>query len=282
MPTFSINGTALNVEINGQGPAVVALHGFTGSGATWAPLSHALCKEYTVVRVDLLGHGKSDSPLEVERYSIDETISGLIELLDRLNIPTAYWLGYSMGGRIALAVAISHPHRCTALLLESVSAGILDAKIRTDRVNSDERLANWIENTTIEKFVDYWESLPLFSTQSRLNWLTKSELRTQRLANNPIGLANSLRGIGAGAQPPLQNKLNTLEIPTLLIVGEDDTNYVSGAKVMENVVKSSELITVSNAGHAIHLEQPGIFYQSILGFLGGQVMKNSSTIQSER
>ena len=159
MPKLAINGVDYNVEVSGQGPPLVALHGFTGSVATWESLAQAIGGEHTVVRVDLLGHGASSRPADPRRYSLERTNADLAGVLDALGLSTASWLGYSLGGRIALSLALAAPERCGALVLESASPGIQDPAERARRAASDERLADWIEVEGVEAFVEHWESL---------------------------------------------------------------------------------------------------------------------------
>jgi 2-succinyl-6-hydroxy-2,4-cyclohexadiene-1-carboxylate synthase len=267
MPKLPINGIELNVEVSGQGPPLVALHGFTGSAATWKPLAHALNREHTMVRIDLLGHGGSSRPADPRRYSMEHTMADLVGVLDTLGLATACWLGYSMGGRIALGVALAAPERCDSLVLESASAGIRDATERANRAAGDERLAQWAEDAGIKAFVDYWESLPLFTSQAKLPQETRAALRTQRLANDPTGLANSLRGIGAGAQPAYHDRLANLRMPALLIAGEEDAAYAETAKALAAAAPDGRAVIEAEAGHAVHLERPEAFQHTVLGFL---------------
>ncbi len=267
MPKLAINGIELIVEVTGQGPPLVALHGFTGGGATWEPLARAIGGEHTVVRVDLLGHGASSRPADPRRYSLEHAVADLVGALDALGLPTASWLGYSMGGRIALGLALAAPERCEALVVESASAGIRDPAERARRAAGDERLARRVEDEGVEAFVDYWESLPLFASQARLTKKARETLRAQRLRNDPVGLANSLRGVGAGAQPPLHARLAELKAPACFIAGEKDAAYVEAAEAMATAVPDGRAVTVPLAGHAAHLEQPGDFNRILLDFL---------------
>ena len=180
MPQLAINGVTLNVQVTGQGPALVALHGFTGSTTTWHPLAQAIGSEYAVIAIDILGHGASAKPTEPSRYAMERTIEDLLGVLDALSITTAHWLGYSMGGRIALSLALAAPERCNSLVLESASPGIANADERAKRVASDESLAGMLERDGIERFVDYWETLPLWASQTRLPEGARQTLRTQK------------------------------------------------------------------------------------------------------
>lgn len=172
-----------------------------------------------------------------------------------------------MGGRIALSAAIALPSRTASLILESASPGLAAPQERVARVREDMRLAGWLLEVGIEPFVDYWQSLPLWASQARLDPDVRARLRAQRLDNHPLGLANSLRGVGAGAQPPLHHRLGEIQAPALFIAGEDDARYVAVAREMHRAVAGSRLHIVKEAGHAAHLEQPVAFVKKVDAFL---------------
>lgn len=270
MVRISINalgGAQLNVEQESSGPPVVALHGFTGSASTWVLLAAAAYEEFTVVAVDLPGHGGSDAPDDPDCYSMEAHVRSLAELLDHLGLQRVHWLGYSLGGRIALSAAIALPQRTASLVLESASPGLAAAEERAARVVEDERLADWIEEVGVERFADYWQTISLWASQARLPAATRDRLRAQRLTNSPAGLANSLRGVGTGAQPALHDRLGEMSAPALLIVGEEDAKYAAIAQEMHRAVAQSRLEVIAEAGHAAHLEQPQRFNQIVLEFL---------------
>ena len=263
----TLEGAELNVETTGRGPALVALHGFTGSGRTWRSFSQAAETCFTVVAVDLPGHGASDSPPDSRLYTTERHIQALAEILDRLGLERVAWLGYSLGGRIALSAAVALPERTTALVLESASPGIASVEERQQRIREDEALADWITEVGVQRFVEYWESLPLWNSQKRLPAVLRDGLRAQRVGNNPCGLANSLRGVGTGAQPPLHDRLEEITAPVLLIAGEEDQKFSGIAREMHRSIPRSRLDTVPGVGHAVHLEQPEIFSRAVAGFL---------------
>ena len=267
IPMASLGGSHLNVQITGDGPPVVALHGFTGSSSTWEPFAAAAHWEYTIVAVDLLGHGASDSPDDPQCYSMERTIQALVELLDHLHMQQVRWLGYSLGGRIALSAAIALQQRTGGLILESASLGLATVEERAERVREDERLADWIEQVGVRWFVEYWEALPLWASQARLPAATRESLKIQRLHNNPRGLANSLRGVGTGAQPPLHDRVGQSSAPTLFIAGAEDAKFTAIAQEMHRAVALSSLHIIPDAGHAAHLEKPELFNQVVLEFL---------------
>jgi 2-succinyl-6-hydroxy-2,4-cyclohexadiene-1-carboxylate synthase len=257
----------LHVASSGEGPVLVLLHGFTGSTATWDFLRPALDSQYRVVAVDLPGHGRSSSPSNHARYSLDRFADDLATIFDSLDIENAAVLGYSMGGRAAIRFAIVHPQRIKALILESTSPGIADPVERAARINSDALLADVIEREGIEAFVALWEKLPLWQNQRTVSDAGRKALRAQRLANNARGLANSLRGAGAGYHDVLA-LAGSIASPTLLLAGELDTKYVELGRRTAAAIPHAELRIIPDTGHAIHLEKPEDFAAEVSAFLG--------------
>ena len=156
--SVAIDGLTIHVDAAGEGPPLVLLHGFTGSSDTWRDLIGRLAGEYRTIAPDLVGHARSDAPEAVERYAIRRAAADLVALLRALGHERAAWLGYSLGGRVALQVAADHPQAVAALVLEGASPGIADAAEREARRASDEALAQRIERDGVEAFVDEWEA----------------------------------------------------------------------------------------------------------------------------
>jgi 2-succinyl-6-hydroxy-2,4-cyclohexadiene-1-carboxylate synthase len=254
----------LHVEANGHGPALVLLHGFTGNAGTWLPLVPALAEHFRVVAVDLPGHRYSPPP---NGMGLPELAEELVGVLDRFGIARAHWLGYSMGGRAALHVALAHPGRVERLVLESTSPGIADATARAARAAADARLADTLVGDGLAAFVDAWAAQPLFATQARLPDAVRARERAVRLSNGPTGLAAALRAFGPGTQAPLWDALPRLRMPALLVVGADDPAYCEIAARMAARLADADTAVVAGAGHAVHLENPAAFTAAVVDFL---------------
>ncbi|MDQ7033362.1 MAG: alpha/beta fold hydrolase [Anaerolineae bacterium] len=162
---------------------------------------------FTLFAPDILGHGLSESPRGDTIYTMAVVASHLLFIMEHHKIEQFHLLGYSMGGRLALYIATHYPDRVKSLILESASPGLKTEAEREARRKSDNDLADKIEANGIEWFVDYWEKLPLWHTQTPGQ---RAYLREQRLKNDPVGLANSLRGMGTGVMPSLWDKLSEL------------------------------------------------------------------------
>lgn len=261
------DGVAYRVTRGGDGPAVVLLHGFTGSAASWGPWRDDLARSRDVISVDLLGHGGSDAPSDPNRYAAIRQVNDLADLLDQLGIRSAAVVGYSMGARLALAFAATYPARVNLLMLESGSPGIADEASRAERRARDELLALRIEKHGIPAFVDEWERLPLFASQENLPEADRRRLREQRLENRVAGLAGSLRGFGQGSQPALHGALHEVSSPVLLMAGSEDEKYVRLAREMAHVFPDASVEIIEGAGHTPHLEQPERFRRVTAAFL---------------
>lgn len=255
------------IDSGADGPALLLLHGFTGSGENWRPFLGMWGERWRVLAVDLLGHGRSPSPPDPARYQMAHAAADLLALLDARGVERTHLLGYSMGGRLALYLAVHHPDRIASLVLESSSPGLPTAESRAERTARDNQLADFIERDGIEAFVARWETLALWESQKGLPTAVRQSLHEQRLQNNPVGLANSLRGMGTGRQPSLWPHLPTLSVPTLLIAGKLDRKFVAINQEMAPLLPDARLEIVPNAGHTVHLERPEAFSSAVSQFI---------------
>ena len=267
MTGYAIDGIRLSVAVEGNGPPVLLLHGFTGRGSTWDGLVDMLSARHRTIAVDLLGHGASDAPTDPRRYGVDRQASDLATLLERLATVPADVLGYSMGARIAMRLAVDHPAVVRRLVLESPSLGIRDDAERAARRAADEKLARLLDSDGIEAFVDRWQAQPIFATQRALPADVGRRLRRERLANRPEGLAASLRGAGQGTAPPVGEELRGLAIPVLVICGSLDAVGRERAEQVRALVDDARLEVIPGAGHAPHLERPAAFGAAVRAFL---------------
>lgn len=255
-------------------PTLLLLHGFSGSGADWAPFVPAWSQTWCVLTVDLPGHGQAAALADPAQYSSAHTAQALVTLLDHLEVAQAHILGYSMGGRLALYLALHHADRVAGLVLESASPGLAAADERQARRISDEHLAAQIEQHGSAWFADYWQEIPLFATQKRLPPDIQAQLHTKRRAAHPAGLAHSLRGMGTGVQPSLWERLGHWTRPVLLIAGALDEKFVAINRRMAAQMPGARLAVVPDAGHTVHLEQPHAFAGYVSDFLTSQTGTN--------
>ena len=264
---LEVDGVRLRAIEEGQGQAVLVLHGFSGDAESMASVAEGLRDRYRVIRLELVGHGGSDSPAEAAAYAMSACVGQVRAAARALELTRPHLLGYSMGGRAALATAVSAPGDFSSLVLIGATAGIADAALREQRIRADRALADRIEAGGIQRFVDEWMALPLFASQARLGAGALARARAQRLRNSPRGLANSLRGMGAGAQTPLHEGLARLVLPILLIVGEEDEKFRGIAADLASKLPDAQIAVLPQAGHAAHLEAPDELRRVVCRFL---------------
>ena len=153
------------------------------------------------------------------------------------------------------------------MILESATAGIQDEHERHQRAEADQELARRIEEAGVETFVDEWERLPIWESQRSLPDEVLRLQRDIRLRNRAVGLANSLRGMGQGAQPSYWDRLGEIAVPVLLIAGGLDRKFVGIAGQMGVRIADATLSVVPGAGHAVHLERPDEFLGDVREFI---------------
>ncbi len=214
--------------------------------------------------MDLPGHGRWAGDVSGAHFTLAAALDAITDAQGSDPGPV---VGYSMGGRLALAYAMARPERVTRLVLESASPGLATEEERRARRDADEVLARRLEEEGIEPFVRRWEALPLFESQRALPAEVCAAQRSRRLANDPWSLAAALRGLGTGALPSYWDALGELRIPTLLLVGALDTKFVGIARAMADALPDADLVVVPRAGHAVHLERPDAWLSAVLGFL---------------
>jgi 2-succinyl-6-hydroxy-2,4-cyclohexadiene-1-carboxylate synthase len=267
MPYLKVNDVRYYYELSGRGQPLLLLHGFTGSLETWQTHAEAFADQYMTITIDLLGHGRTEAPADAQRYHMENSGEDIAAVLRAVGSLPVNLLGYSMGGRLALYLALTHSTLVDRLILESASPGLESETDRHARIANDAQLADTIERDGLEAFVNKWEQIPLFGSQMWLPTAVKNHLRRQRLRNRTAGLANSLRGMGTGIQPSLWPRLHELKMPVLLLAGELDRKFCELAMRMAAVVPQARVEIVPGAGHTIHLEQPLKFSEIILRFL---------------
>lgn len=236
------------------GLPLVLLHGFTGTGEFWLPAAGLLPRRRCIIP-DLPGHGATDAPLPPGEWRLDRAADALAALLDRLGVGRFALAGYSMGGRLALSVALRHPRRVAALALVGASPGIAARAERDERAADDLALADAIERDGIEAFSRQWEANALFATQAQLPPALREAMRSQRLGQDPARLAAALRAFGTGLQPPVHGELPRLAMPVLVMAGEHDAKFGAIARDMAARIPGAALAIAAGAGHAVPLER---------------------------
>jgi 2-succinyl-6-hydroxy-2,4-cyclohexadiene-1-carboxylate synthase len=249
---------------NQQNSHLLLLHGFMGCAADWDTVAQALSADFYCIAPDLPGHGGSQ--IDSEKHSSFENYAdSVIELMDSLDCKPLSAIGYSMGGRLLLSLALRHPNRFKKLILESASPGIADRDKRRQRQHSDAALAIRLKETTFSSFLNNWYSQPLFGAIDSAQGYTS--MRQRRLQNSADSLATALSHAGTGQQSPLWDQLPELQPSTLLIYGEHDSKYKEVTAQMLARNDQFETLSLPNCSHAAHVESPIEFIEICKSFL---------------
>jgi 2-succinyl-6-hydroxy-2,4-cyclohexadiene-1-carboxylate synthase len=228
------------------------IHGFTQTGRSWEPITSRLPPGVECVCPDVPGHGT--------KAAIRATVDDGAAILAR-EVGPAAWVGYSMGGRLCLSVALDHPEVVTHLVLVSTTPGIRDDRERTQRVQEDEGRARELEAQGIDAFIDNWLAAPMWRTLSRHNAGID-----YRRANTVEGLASSLRLAGTGSQSPQWDRLREINAPVLVVTGDSDAKFTEIGDEMQRYLSHVDRVHI-HAGHAVPWEQPDVFVRSLEDWL---------------
>jgi 2-succinyl-6-hydroxy-2,4-cyclohexadiene-1-carboxylate synthase len=244
----------LHAEVEGRGPRVVLVHGFAQTRDCWGPVAADLARDHEVVRLDAPGHGRSTGLQAGLR-------TGARLIADQGG--TATYVGYSMGGRFCLHVALANPGLVERLVLIGATAGIEDPDERQQRRNQDEAMAQRLERDGVAVFLEAWLAQPLFAGLP-----PEAQFREARAENTVDGLAESLRQAGTGSQDPTWHLLDRLDMPVLCVAGGLDTKFAALAeRLVSSIGTNAELAVVPGAGHAAHLERPADFTATLRDWL---------------
>jgi 2-succinyl-6-hydroxy-2,4-cyclohexadiene-1-carboxylate synthase len=232
-------------------PRITFVHGFTQTGNSWKPIAERFAAVgHLVTVVDLPGHGDS-AHVRADLRRTADMLAGLGG--------DGTWVGYSLGGRACLHLALMYPHLVDRLVTIGANPGIDDAGERAERRLADDALAARLFEIGIEAFLREWTSLPLFGGLQ----LTDEQM-ADRLRNTPEGLASSLRMAGTGAQGTLWPRLRELNMPVLAMAGEHDVKFAAIARQIAEAVPEGTAYVVPGAAHAAHLQMPELVIAAIL------------------
>ena len=264
----------------GRGPEpLVLLHGFTGSGAAFDHLEDLLGDLVSASAPDLPGHGGSPVPAVTPgRDSFSAAADEVAVTIATSFKAKVHLAGYSMGARLALAVALEHPELVRSLVLESGGAGLASPSVREERRTADEELARTLEREGLRAFLAKWEETPVLAELKRLAPELQQKLRARRLGNAAAGLAWALRHLGQGSQPSYWPRLSELRVPVLLLHGARDEKYAALAGRLAGLISGARLEAIAGAGHTPHLERPAEYAGALRAHLGRVVIEPSKAV----
>ncbi|WP_069132724.1 alpha/beta fold hydrolase [Rhodohalobacter halophilus] len=255
-------GVVYHAEIhqnNSKLPHLILFHGFMGSGRAFSNILSELKAFCNPVTIDLIGHGKTITPDDVNLFSAERQTEQSKSILDRFQFKNLYVYGYSMGGRLLFQLLTSIPSYFRGALIESSHCGIDDESTRKERVEVDQKRALEIERD-FETFLDRWMGMPLFQSEDQTSSLLYRNIMEDQ---SPRNLAYSLKGFGAGVMPPVCEKLHQLRVPLYLMAGSNDQKYVDRMTEISKLSSHFELIVAENAGHRVHADRPDLLIKSL-------------------
>jgi 3-oxoadipate enol-lactonase len=256
------NGISMNYEIKGEGEPLILIHGAGDNLNMWYHQIPVFSKSYNVIIYDVRGHGKTESPKT--EYTILLFTEDLYQFLKALKVKNAYFLGYSMGGRIALNLAIDHPEIVKALILANSSVGLMSPS-----AEAMERRRTWLElleKGDINRFVELMTTTVFSPGFKDRNAAAFERYKNVKLQNKPDALTRVIQAMGVPTAPP---DLNKVKCPVLIIVGEKDTlTGVDQGKLAQKAMINSKLVILPT-GHAAAVELPSKFNSAVMEFLSG-------------
>ncbi len=255
-------------------PLLVFLHGFLGTGADWRDvvgLGESLSSRWQCLAVDLPGSGLDGATPPCEPGSVLRVARATVAQVRAVGKgQPAVWVGYSMGGRVALTAALQSPSLVRALVLESANPGLSHAEERLRRAELDTRRAEEIRRGGIEAFVDRWyRKVSVFASLQRRPALLESCVHRRQISNSAMRAAHMIETMSPGRCPDAWPLLPELVAPTLLLAGQEDPSYVERLSRAAARMPAARFETVAGAGHNIHRERPEVFVRLLRHWLEG-------------
>ena len=245
-------------------PGILFLHGFLGSGRDWLPIAESLADRFHCLMADLPGHGENPKLVQQDPVAFHEAALELLYLVDSVHSGPLHLVGYSMGGRMALFMALRFPDWFTTVTVVSGSPGLRTEEERIQRRLNDEKLALELESDP-EGFLERWYRLPLFETLAAHP--SFPEILSARRSGDPKALASSLRALGTGNQPSMWQELSGNRLPIMFCAGEKDAKFVEIARQMVNLCPGSSLELFPGCGHTLHVENRALFLDRLIFFI---------------
>ena len=251
METIDVDGVTISYSMVGSGPVLLLTHGFSASSHMFAANAVELSDRYTVVTWDMRGHGSSDSPESQSAYSAALAVGDMLAILDHVGAAKAVIGGHSLGGFLSLSFYAAHPQRVSALLLIDTGPGY----------RNDGARDGW--NDMAERFADNFERHGLEALQQ------SDELSAAVHRHGAGGLAKAARGILTQHDSTVIDLLPSIVVPTLVIVGSQDTPFIAGSEYMASKIPGASLSVIDGAGHAPNVSHPDEFNAIAHAFLSG-------------
>jgi pimeloyl-ACP methyl ester carboxylesterase len=249
MAKLNRDGVDIYYEVHGSGPPLILTHGYSSTSAMWQGQIAALSRHYRLVLWDMRGHGQSDYPEDPAAYSEALTVGDIAALLDTVGAGKAVVGGLSLGGYMSLAFYRSHPERARALLIIDTGPGF----------KKDDARDAW--NKRAHETADRFDREGLAVLKSL------SAERASVTHRDAKGVARAARGMLTQRDASVMETLPTIKVPSLVVVGADDTPFLAASDYMAAKIPGAEKVVIPAAGHAANIDQPGAFNDAVLAFL---------------
>jgi pimeloyl-ACP methyl ester carboxylesterase len=249
MPMLDRGGVRIHYEVHGEGPALLLSHGYSSSHAMWNGQIEPFSKHFKLITWDMRGHGDSDYPDNDAAYSEELTVADMAAILDAVGVKSAIIGGLSLGGYMSLGFHLAHPERTEALLIIDTGPGY----------KNDAAREGW--NVNARKTAERFET-------EGLGRLAAGSVETRIVKHrDATGLARAARGMLAQRDARVIESLPHIAVPSLVVVGADDTPFLAASSYMASKIPGAKLVTIPAAGHAANIDQPQAFNDAVLGFL---------------
>jgi len=259
------DGAELYAETHGEGLPVVFSCALCTTHVNWAPQVEALVAAgMQVILWDYRGHGNSSVPTDAAAYSIERVIDDLGCVLDwAAPGRSAVLAGLSFGGLASLHFTLRHPERVRGLLLVDSGPGFKNPEAQAGWADATDKSASFVEARGMAAFVERAGST-LVGSRSELP--AAKAAAAAIAAQDPTGVAYFARRV-AGAAPPVIDELPSIDVPAMVIVGENDLPYLRAADVMAAKLPRAEKLVIPGAGHIVNIEASEVFDAAAIDFL---------------
>lgn len=266
MALAPINDVEIYYEEHGQGPPILFCHEFAGDYRSWAPQVGALARRYRTIVFSARGYLPSSVPTDEADYSEEQSVEDAYELLRFLGIDKAHIVGLSMGGNVTLKLGLAHPEVCRSLVVAGTGFG---------SVNPEEFRANCRETADMLERQGMVVAAETYGRgPSRLRFEQKDPLGFAGLVadlkeHSTLGSVMTMRNVQGKRKTVYEvaDQLPSLQVPTLVVVGDEDELALEPALMMKRKIPNSGLLIVPKTGHTVNLEEPALFNAAVLDFV---------------
>jgi pimeloyl-ACP methyl ester carboxylesterase len=262
------DGVKLYYEEVGQGTPIVFVHEFADDIKGWAAQVKFFARRYRTIAYNARGYPPSDVPADAERYSQAQAAEDIKAILDHLKLDKAHVVGLSMGGYATLHFGLMFPERALSLMVGGAGYGSVSTDRASFHKDTDVVIAQF-EQGGMAKVAEFYTRGPTrvqFMAKDPVGW---QEFYDRFAGGSALGHANTMRGVQRRRPSifELETKLERLEVPTLIMTGDEDEPCLEPALFMKRKIRTSGLVVIPNSGHAINLEEPDLFNRALLDFL---------------